>query len=184
MSRSTLILIVIVGILAALSSWLSREKVEDGLLTTRAPAHVPDYYISGFSAAAYTADGVPRHRLSAENMTHFADDRSTHLVQPHLSFLNEQGETWQLDAGRGQLDAAGETLLLTETVNLRRAGDAAEIIELKTRELTIHPAKQTATTRSAITITGPGTRVEAAGLDANFSDERLVLYSVRGHYEP
>jgi lipopolysaccharide export system protein LptC len=184
MSRSTLSLIVVIGILAALSSWLSRERVEDGLLASRAPAHIPDYYIAGFSAAAYTAEGVPRHRLSAENMTHFVDDRSTHLAQPHLSFLNEQGETWQLDAGRGQLDAAGETLLLTETVNLRRAGDTTDIIELRTRELTIHPSQQTATTRTPITITGPGTRVEAAGLDANFSDERLVLYSVRGRYEP
>lgn len=182
MSRSTLILIVVVGILAALSSWLSREKVVDGLITARAPAHVPDYFIAGFSAAAYTPEGIPRHRLNAENMTHFADDRSTMLDNPHLSFLNEKGETWQLDAGHGQLDGKGETLLLNGTVAIHRAGDGA--IELKTGEITIHPAQQTATTRSAITLTGPGTRIEASGLDANFAEERLVLYTVRGRYEP
>ncbi len=184
MSRSTFILIVIVGILAALSSWLSREKDVEGLLTFRPKQHIPDYYITGFSAAAYTPEGIPRYRLSAENMTHFADDYSTHLVRPQLSFLNEKGETWQLDAGRGRVDAKGDTLLLSETVSVRRAGTQDEVIQLQTSTITVHPNQQTATTRSPVTITAPHARVDAAGLDANFSEERLVLYSVRGRYEP
>jgi len=184
MSRSTLLLIVIIGLLAALSSWLSREKEIEGLLAVRPKQHIPDYYITGFNAAAYTAAGIPRYRLSAENMTHFADDNSTQLLHPHLAFLNEKGETWQLDAGRGQVDTTEDTLLLTETVTVRRAGAAVEPVELKTGEITVHPNKQTATTRSPITITAPNTRIEASGLDAYFTEERLVLYSVRGRYEP
>jgi len=184
MTRSTLVLILVTGILAALSSWLSRERAVEGFITPGPPAHIPDYYIAGFNAAAYTAEGIPRHRLSAENMTHFADDQSTILVAPHLAFLNEKGETWQLDAGHGQVDGTGETLLLTEKVNLRRSGEKVEPLELQTGELTVHPNQQTATTRTPVTITGTGMRIEAAGLDANFADERLVLYSVRGRYEP
>lgn len=184
MSRSTLSLIIVIGILAALSSWLSRERVTEGFIAARTPAHVPDYYIAGFSAAAFTAEGIPRHRLSAENMTHFADDRSTVLVNPHLSFLDERSETWQLDAGRGQIDASGETLLLSESVKVRHAGATAQFIELQTREITVHPNQQTATTRAPLTITAPGSRIEAAGLDADFAEERLVLYTVRGRYEP
>lgn len=184
MSRGTFVLIVIVGILAALSSWLSRERATEGLISARAPAHVPDYYIAGFSAAAYTAEGVPRHRLSAENMTHYSDDRSTELVAPHLSFLDEKGETWQLDAGHGRIDATGETLVLTESVNVRHAGAAAQIIELHTQEVTVHPNQQTATSRTPVTITGPGTHIQASGFDAHFDQERLVLYSVESRYEP
>jgi len=184
MSRSTFILIVIVGILAGLSSWLTREKNEVGLLPVRQKQHIPDYYIKGFNAAAYTAAGIPRHRLSAESMTHFQDDNSTLLVRPHLSFLNEKGETWQLDAGHGQVDVTGDTLLLTDSVTVRRAGASADTIELQTREITVHPNQETATTRSPVTITAPHVRVDAAGLDVNFTEERLVLYSVRGRYEP
>lgn len=184
MSRSTRILIVVIGLLAALSSWLSHEEDADGLIANRIPAHIPDYYITGFSAAAYSADGVPRHRLSAENMSHFADDRSTLLVQPKLAFLDDKGESWQLDAGRGLLDSRGEKLLLSEKVHMRHVSADAEAIELLTGEITVEPLNQFATTRTPVTITGPTTHIEAAGFDAHFSEERLVLYSVRGRYEP
>lgn len=184
MSRSTLLLLIVIGILAALSSWLSREEGGGGLLTVRPPAHIPDYYIAGFSAAAYSADGVPRHRLSAEQMTHFADDASTELSAPRLAFIDEQGETWQLEAGRGEADGSGETLLLADTVSVRRAATTGEAFELRSGDLTVHPKRRFATTRSAVTITAPGTRIKAAGLDAYFDEERLVLYSVESHYEP
>lgn len=184
MSRSTLILIMVIALLAALSSWLSREQEEEGPVAERPQRHIPDYYIIGFNAAAYSADGIPRHRLSAESMTHFADDGSTQLVHPQLAFIDERGETWQLDAGRGEVDARSETLVLSDSVNIRRLGEAANAIEFKTGELTVHPTQQFATTNTAVTITAPGSQIEAAGFDAYFAEERLVLHSARGHYAP
>ncbi len=184
MSRSTLILIMVIALLAALSSWLTREQEAEDEVAARPQRHIPDYYITGFNAAAYSAEGIPRHRLSAESMTHFADDRSTLLVHPQLAFIDEQGETWQLEAGRGQVDGRGESLLLSDSVSMRRVSEVADAIELKTGELTVHPTQQTATTRTPVTIIGPGTRIEASGLDAYFAEERLVLHSARGHYAP
>ncbi|HEY0720382.1 MAG TPA: LPS export ABC transporter periplasmic protein LptC [Gammaproteobacteria bacterium] len=184
MSRSTLILIMVIALLAALSSWLSREQEEAEPVAERPQRHIPDYYIAGFNAAAYSADGIPRHRLSADRMTHFTDDGTTQLVHPQLAFIDERGETWQLDAGRGEVDSKGETLLLSDSVNIRRVGEAANTIEFKTGELTVHPTQQFATTHTPVTITAPGSQIEAAGLDAYFAEERLVLHSARGHYAP
>ncbi|HEY0634246.1 MAG TPA: LPS export ABC transporter periplasmic protein LptC [Gammaproteobacteria bacterium] len=184
MSRSTFILIMVIGLLAALSSWLSREQDEEERVAARPQRHIPDYYITGFNAAAFSVDGIPRHRLSADNMTHYADDRSTQLVRPQLAFLDDKGESWQLDAGAGLVDGQGETLLLSDTVSMRRVGTAADTIELNAGDLTVYPNRQFATTRTPVTITSPGTHIEAAGLDAHFAEERLVLYSVRGRYAP
>lgn len=184
MSRSTLILMVVIGLLAGFSSWLSHEEDAGGLIPARLQAHIPDYYVSGFSAAAYSADGVPRHRLSAESMSHFADDNTSHLLQPKLAFLDEKGGSWELDAGRGQLDSGGENLLLSEKVRVRHISEGAETFDLQTREILVQPTQQFATTRTPVTVTGPGMHIEAAGFDAHFSEERLVLYTVRGRYEP
>lgn len=184
MSRSTLILLLVVGTLAALSSWLSREEESDPLSAARALPHVPDYYIAGFSAAAYSPQGSPRHRLSAERMTHYADDRTTELRQLQLAIFGDAGEQWQLAAGSGAVDAGGDLLQLADTVTMRRDGAAADALELRTGQLTVKTRERFATTRTPVTISGPRTHIEAAGLDAYFAEERLVLYSVRGRYEP
>jgi len=185
MSRTTLSLMIVVGVLAVLSSWLSREQ-EDETQTTAAPLpHIPDYYIAGFSAASYSPQGTQRNLLSAEHMTHFADDRTTQLVKPQLTFFADNADVWQLAAGTGDVDASGDTLKLGDTVKISKGSESEGQFAMNTQKLTVYTTKQFATTRTPVTITAPGTEIKAAGgLDAHFDDGQLVLFSVRGRYEP
>lgn len=183
MSRSTFTLIIVVGLLAALSSWLSHEKKSDPITLAQALPHIPDYYITAFSAASYSPQGEPRHSLSAERMTHYADDRTSELLKPQLQFVTPTGEQWQLQAGTGHLDGSGDKLQLSNSVLIRRHGAGGEM-ELKTAALQVLTHKEFATTRTPTTITAPNLQIEASGLDAHIAEERLVLYSVRGRYEP
>lgn len=185
MSRSTLSLMVVVGILAILSSWLSREQDGDTQAATAPLPHIPDYYIAGFSAATYSPQGTQRNRLSAERMTHYADDRTTKLVKPQLTFFADNADVWQLAAGTGDVDASGDTLELDDSVQISKGSESEGQFALSTQKLTVYTTKQFATTRTPVTITAPGTNIEAAGgLDAHFDDGQLVLFSVRGRYEP
>jgi len=185
MSRTTLSLMIVVGVLAALSSWLSREQEGDTQTSAAPLPHIPDYYIAGFSAASYSPQGTQRNRLSAERMTHYADDRTTQLVKPQLTFFADNEDVWQLDAGRGDVDASGDMLELADTVQISKGIENEGQFALTTQKLTVYTTKQFATTRTPVTITAPGTDIKAAGgLDAHFDNGQLVLFSVRGRYEP
>ena len=76
--------IVLLALLAAVTLWLDRQVQPPEALRDGNARHDPDYIIANIAATRIGADGNPRYTLSAQRVTHYPDDDSTHLDQPRL----------------------------------------------------------------------------------------------------
>lgn len=186
MSRRTLLLILAAIAALALSQWLSRQAEWEQDQADRARRHIPDYFLTDFTATTMGPEGRPEHRLSAERLVHYADDDTSDLTQPRVVVFRTGENHWYARAERGKVGPGGEVVYLSDNVELYQPGSAGEApLTVTTERLEIHPRKSYAETDAAVTLTGPGSRVEGTGLRAYFKQERLeLLTEVSGIHEP
>ena len=94
--------------LAALTYWLdhsvqSAPPKQDG--STR---HDPDYIVENFKTTRMGTDGTPHNVLTATKMTHYPDDDSTYLEQPHFTRYKTGTPSVHITGKHGMVSANGE----------------------------------------------------------------------------
>lgn len=183
MGRRTALVVLVVALLALLGNWLAERRQarleREGVGTEKSV----DYFLNGFSATTQDAQGRISQRLEAERMTHYTDDSST-LTRPFLVIYRPDGARWELRAARGWTDPGEQWVYLEGDVTLERPDEAGSAL-LLTQWLRVLPNNNYAETDRPVTITRPGSRIEATGMQAFGEERRLVFLSqVRGTYEP
>lgn len=131
--------------------------------------------------------GQPARTLTASELRHFADDKSTELVAPRLLVHRQARPPWQVDAELGWMSPNGKEIVLSGNVVLVRAADADQgPLTLRTTRLRYLPHEDYAETDEKVTVDTDFDHVEATGMQAWLQQpSRFRLQSkVKGRYVP
>lgn len=183
---TTVLPLILVGMLVAFTFWLDRLAQPVVLGTGSASRHDPDYMVDGFSAIRMNESGAASYTLSAAKMVHYPDDDTTLLTTPRFVSLGSAKAPVTITASQAVVSTNGEHVYFQDDVRVTRAafGNSSELM-MRTAFLHVIPDDSLARTDRAVTITDAATTVTAVGLELN-SETRVfkLLSNVRGTYDP
>ena len=179
------IILFIFAIAAFLSWWLSSTG-PSFIPRLEVKRHDPDYYLVNFTLTTMDDNGNPKHQLSADNMYHYPDDDTASLENPRLVVYQNDIDSWEIRADSGLVSEEGNSVFLQGDVFVNRLNSQPDHgLEIITRDLTIKPEEETASTEQAIIIKDHYGVTEGVGMHANLKERRLQLMSqVKGNYQP
>ncbi len=173
-------------IIALLSWWLVEIFGGDVFNRSTVPEHSRDYFSKGYTKLEMDLFGKPKNELFADNMTHYSDDKTTHLDKPLMSFYNEKTPPWVINAETGILSADGKDLRLNGKVNVDRA-KAEGVSELKiyTYNLKVKPETSYAETEEWAELISLPNWTTGVGMKLFFAQpiHLELLSKVKGNYE-
>ena len=175
-----------VALLLAGSSWWYIETTQEEEKVYSKPGHEPDFFVNGFSATALDESGKPRHRLSAERMVHYLDDKSTEVTKPVFTIYDEGKSDWMATSETGWMSEDGELVLLNGKVIIDRPGSqTASPLHVVTSNLRVYPKKDYVETDEFVRLTSGDNWLTATGFQGWFKAPiRLKFLSeVRGRYD-
>jgi lipopolysaccharide export system protein LptC len=115
---------IILAALAAGTWWLThRTGVPTGTLGPQV-RHEPDYTIDDFIGNVMDAHGARKYRLTAQRLTHYPDDDTTHLTRPVLVQYLPDGVTATTRADAGVMPGDGSEIIMTGDVRVTRTANA------------------------------------------------------------
>ncbi|MCL4746736.1 MAG: LPS export ABC transporter periplasmic protein LptC [Burkholderiaceae bacterium] len=177
----------LLAVLAAFTYYLAElaDQFRDARLP-RALAHEPDYFVEQFAVTRLNQQGEPLYRMSAERLTHFADDDSSEFDAPVLVSLDPLRPKVTLSALHGKAGSrARETWLYGEVVLARDAFDRSAALRVETEYIALLVDEDIARTDRAVTITSGASSLTGVGMELNNATRVLTLNSkVRGHWPP
>jgi lipopolysaccharide export system protein LptC len=182
---TTLIPLVLVGLLVALTFWLDNIS-QPAPRSLGGSRHDPDYIVDNLSAVRIGETGSAAYTLSAEKLMHYPDDDSTILTAPKFVSHRATPAPVTITASQAVVSANGEHVYFQDNVRVTRAAsrDASELVA-RTDFLHVVPDLGIARTDRTVTITDAATKVTAVGLELNSETRVLKLQSnVRGTYDP
>jgi lipopolysaccharide export system protein LptC len=167
--------ILVAALLAAVTFWLD-NVVRTTPAGSTAGRHDPDFIVETFTATQTGADGLLRHVLRADRMTHYPDDDTTHLEKPRLTHYTEKRLTVHASSDRATLSTDGEQVQLSDNVRLTRAATPTQSeLTLLTSTLLVTPNKGFARTDAPVIIEDARSRTDAVGLEFDYNKRRLTL---------
>lgn len=176
--------LVLLGLLAALSFWLSYsadlpEPRRDGK-----QRHDPDTFVENFQVRKLGTDGSLQYRLTAPLMQHFPDDDSSLLSEPRLTHYRVDAPSMVLAGRNGHVSSGGETVFFWDDVVATRAATPEHpAMVARMPDLTIQPDAGTAFTDSPVEITQGTSWTRGVGMHLDNNASVLVLKSqVTGTY--
>lgn len=177
--------VVMIGLLAALTLWLSRAMNFEPARQDGKLRHDPDYFVDKLNGKRFDGQGKLQYSLVADHMVHFADDESTELTNPRVLHLG-RGTPLRITALRADLSKDGKVVTLKDDVRLVRepTRDKPQMT-LTTTRLTVLPDDEFATTEAPVTITHGNSVVHGTGFEYNNITAVAVLKAnVRGVLQP
>lgn len=183
MNTLRLLGLLAIALLAVASLWFQGDGPRV-IAPEQTDRHRVDLRLSDFTAVYMGADGTPEYELRGVALDHFADDETTELTAPHLTFHRPDAAPWDVYSGHGFINAAGDLVVLSQGVKMVQQQESG-VLALTTERMRVQPEIDYAETESPVTLSSPQGVIDAVGMQAYLAEERLVLLSeVRGHYEP
>jgi lipopolysaccharide export system protein LptC len=183
---TTLVPLLLAGLLAAFTFWLDRfaqGPVRDLIGPSR---HDPDYIVEKLSGVRMSETGAASYTLSAAKLVHYPDDDSTLLTAPRFVSYASPKAAMTVTASEGVVSAKGDHVYFQDDVRVTRAAhEGASELVMRTSFLHVVPDHHIARTDRAVTLTDDANTVTAVGLEMN-SETRVIklLSNVRGSYDP
>lgn len=173
--------LAILTLLAGLTFWLERatridEPPRDGKLR-----HDPDFIVDNFTTHTLDAQGKLQYSLVAEKMLHYADDESTEVTQPRLTYFGRP-ERMFLSSKRANVSKEGhEVVLIGDVRAVREATRKDPEMVVTTSELSVYPDQDFAATDKPVKIVQGKTVVHGVGMELDSAAQVYKLLSnVRG----
>jgi len=174
------------GVLALLSWGLVELTVTDEIGLMAVPPHSPDHFSTGYRKWEMGDNGLLKNELTADRMTHYSDDGTTHLDKPLMFFHNETTPPWVINAETGILSADGKNLQLNGKVKVERAeGKGARQLIINTSNVRVKPETHYAETDAWAELISPPNRTTGVGMKLVFEQpvHLQLLSKVQGKYE-
>ena len=164
-------------LLLGLTFWLQRATEVDANFSDSKLRHDADYFAEKFIVRRYGPAGGLQNTLVAEKMVHYADDETTVVTEPRMSFLKGPRPTY-LSAMQGLVapDAREVTLVGNVRGNRVAVRDDPEIV-FTTTTLTVFPDDEVVRTGAAVTLTQGPSVVRGVGLEADNKTQIFQLLS-------
>jgi len=171
--------------LAALTYWLDHSVQSAPPKKDGSTRHDPDYIVENIKTTGMGTDGRPHNVLTARKMTHYPDDDSTYLEQPHFTRYQIDSPPVHITGKNGMVSANGDHVFFTGNVHVvREAFGKNSQLTLDTEYLHIIPDQDLANSDKAVIIRDANTIVTAIGLELNNKTRILKLLSrVKAHHE-
>jgi len=183
---SVLFPIFFAAILAFISYWVQVSVENESEKRGNKLSNSPDYFLTNFKTIQTGSNGSIHFILSANEMTHFAQDDTTRLKKPLFIRYKNNVPSSKIEGGIGLVSADGEEVQIIDNVKVvRLESETKPKMELFTDQLTVLPNKDQAFTKRPVRITqDPKTVVNAIGMNYDKKNGIMTLLSkVRVHYE-
>jgi len=176
--------LLLIILLAVVSGWLFESIEKNPILTTKKLRHDPDYFLKGFTATTMDKTGKPAYQIKARYLEHYPDDDSMKLQQPFISFYENNIKAWTAQANEAVILKNNEKIHLKGKVVLTQIVSTKKAAMIFTAEqLTIEPKQNLAHTKSKITLHKGNSTIQAVGMRADMSKNRIeFLSNTRSHY--
>ncbi len=148
--------------------------------------HTPDYFSKGYYKKEMDQQGLAISELTAEKLTHYNDDGTTHLEQPVMTLYSAKSPSWVIKSTTGLLAADRDNLLLSGKVFINRQGTKKQkSFDINTSELRVKLSTNYAETDEWAEIIEGSSRTEGIGMNATFVEPIWIkfLSKVKGRYE-
>lgn len=176
-------LLILIALVLVVGSWLLREPETSPVSSEAVGLAPPDYFLRGMEVIATDSQGKIRHRLLADSLLHYPDDRPSELEQPRFTLYQADGSRWLISAGQGRFSDDQQEILLRDAVEIEQTGVPLPIL-LETESLRLLPDIHYAETADVVHLYRPGSRLEGVGMELHGEEERLILLSaVRGVHD-
>lgn len=183
---SVLFPIFFAAILAFISYWVQVSVENESEKRGNKLSNSPDYFLTNFKTIQTESNGSIHFILSANEMTHFAQDDTTRLKKPLFIRYKNNLPSSKIEGGIGLVSANGEEVQIIDNVKIvRLESETKPKMELFTDQLTVLPNKDQAFTKRPVRITqDPKTVVNAIGMNYDKKNGIMTLLGkVRVHYE-
>lgn len=173
-------------LLLAAAYWLNLQVQPLSAKPGNVKRHAPDFIVGGFTATTLDEHGVPRFIMTAQKMTHYPDNDSTHLELPQLASFFPARPTIYTSAKRGEVSSKGEEVFLHDEVRLVRAGSETQsTMKFSTDYLHVIPEREQADTDHPVVMTDAHNVVHAVGMQLDNKARTIkLLAQVRSQHEP
>ena len=183
---SVLFPIFFAAILAFISYWVQVSVENESEKRGNKLSNSPDYFLTNFKTIQTESNGSIHFILSANEMTHFAQDDTTRLKKPLFIRYKNNLPSSKIEGGIGLVSINGEEVQIIDNVKVvRLESETKPKMELFTDQLTVLPNKDQAFTKRPVRITqDPKTVVNAIGMNYDKKNGIMTLLGkVRVHYE-
>ena len=183
---SVLFPIFFAAILAFISYWVQVSVENESEKRGNKLSNSPDYFLTNFKTIQTESNGFIHFILSANEMTHFAQDDTTRLKKPLFIRYKNNLPSSKIEGRIGLVSTNGEEVQIIDNVKvIRLETETKPKMELFTDQLTVLPNKDQAFTKRPVRITqDPKTVVNAIGMNYDKKNGIMTLLGkVRVHYE-
>lgn len=173
--RSSMIVpLVLMMLLVGITYWISH--IMEGEATSRPLRHDPDYIISHFKVRRFDVNGMLRHTLIAEKMTHYPDDDTTLVISPHL--INHRHPQTEIFAQQALVSKDSKEVDFINDVRVVRQGIDTQALPtiMETRLLKIFPDDEAGYTLTPVIITQGKSIINGSRLELDNKSGISVLH--------
>jgi lipopolysaccharide export system protein LptC len=168
--------IALMVFLVGLTTWLQHATDLDQPHNDGKHRHDPDFTAENFTVRQLDAQGNVKYSLTGSRMLHYADDESTDLTNPRLTYLANYPPL-HLQAKRAKVSKDGDVVDLYEDVFGRREATPEDTeMTFRTTVLRVIPDDEFASTDAPVTLTKGPTVINGQGMDA---DNLKRLFTLR-----
>ena len=162
-------------LLAGGTFWLERASHLDEATNNGKSRHDPDFIIDNFTTQRFNLDGTLQHTMTAQKMLHYADDETTDVTAPALTYYGQTPPT-RLNARQAWVSKDGKEVRLTNDVRMVReaSADRPELV-VTSSELRVFPDDEIARTNTPVTIVNGLSTIHGTGMDANHHTQTITL---------
>lgn len=145
---------------------------------------IPRYTLRDAHWTRLDVKGQAEYVVTARTIEYF-DDKSSRLVQPHVTAFGGETSPWELTAPAGSTRANSRDLLLSGNVLMHGRWRDGREMRVTTPHLWLDSSRRIVHTDTDIALEAPGRSLRARGLVADADGETVkLLGKVHGVYTP
>ena len=181
--------VVVVLLLAMVTTWLWRVVEEGGAWGEKSVRHVPDLIMSHFSALQLGENGQIRYTLDASKMVHYPDDDTSHFETVLFTSYESSGPPVDVRSERAVRSEPRDEVVFTGHVVVTRQPTPEEPQTVMTTSiLTAYPQRGIEKTDQPVVVTYGQDRLLANSMIvdnktkvAHFTHAKLLYHSAPRH---
>lgn len=176
-SNINLLPLFFLTLLAALTFWLERAAHIDDRQNDGKGRHDPDFIVDNFTVRRFGISGALRYVVTAPKMLHYADDESTEVTSPTMTYFGED-RLIRINAGKAWINKEGQEVRLSDGVRVVRdaTADNPELV-VTTAAMQVFPDAEMARSTLPTTITQGRSSITGTGLEA---DNKTRVFTLMG----
>ncbi|MBC3809427.1 LPS export ABC transporter periplasmic protein LptC [Undibacterium seohonense] len=181
--------VALLGLIMLGSFWVyevMRRQVDDDA-NNRKDRSEPDYYVEQFNFVRLSQSKQTNYRVTGDRLIHFPQEDEFEIVQPRIVGIDQEKTPMTIRADRAIVkqkiqekpeSKAEDQIHLRGNVQVERSNSKlGSHLTMSTKALTLFPDTERMRTAEAVTLTTPRANLNAIGMEADNSSQKIRLLS-------